>query len=106
VPKASWGSGFNRDPQYLYEKACDHGDYQPAKAFCAYLMKNTSTAFQNVNFERAAACLNGTAQDYRLGPVSMRGGPPGVLVTLQLHEGEESSLVFVATSTGDSARAD
>jgi hypothetical protein len=104
--RTSWGSGFNRDPQYLYEKTCDHGDYQPGKAFCAYLMENTSTEFQNVNFERAASCLSGKAKNLHIGPAPMRGGPPAVLVEVRLHDGEEPSLVFVASSIGDRAGAD
>ncbi|MBZ4187233.1 hypothetical protein K7B09_12965 [Thermomonas sp. RSS23] len=49
-------------PQYpdsLFYKNCDHGEYEPGKRLCQYLMANTSTEFPQHNFRRVLACLNG-----------------------------------------------
>jgi len=94
--KASWGAGFNRNPQFFYQKECDTGGTPPGDRFCAYLMQNTSTEFQRMNFQRAASCLMGQPKDTLAGPFRLRGGPADTFVEIQLREGDDSSLVFIA----------
>lgn len=39
--RTSWGEGFkdSEAPHVLGAKRCEHGEYAPAKAVCAYLMR-------------------------------------------------------------------
>lgn len=42
----SWGSNFKDDEEPAFiAKRCDHGDYEPAKAVCEYLMEHGATEF-------------------------------------------------------------
>jgi hypothetical protein len=56
----SWGSGFkdSDDKLTLYAKRCDHNDYEPAKAVCAYLMKQGAIEFSGNNAKAAVMCLS------------------------------------------------
>jgi hypothetical protein len=44
-----------------FSKSCAHDGYEPGKAFCQWLMGNTSTEFAHINIGRALACLDPSA---------------------------------------------
>jgi hypothetical protein len=56
-----WGGWFTEPDeageQPMYAKSCEHDDYEPGKALCAYLLENTSTEFAGINARRALRCL-------------------------------------------------
>lgn len=56
-----WGALYTKpdapDEQLLYAKACEHESYAPGQALCAYLLKNTSTEFAEINASRALRCI-------------------------------------------------
>jgi hypothetical protein len=55
----SWGSNFKDDEEpVLFAKRCDHGDFDPAKTVCDYLMKHGATEFSGNNAKAAISCLS------------------------------------------------
>jgi hypothetical protein len=61
--RTSWGDTFKDEakgpvPFVLYSKRCEHHEYAPAKAVCAYLMEHGSVEFADGNFKQAVNCLS------------------------------------------------
>jgi len=55
----SWGQNFKDAPEpAIFAKRCEHGDYEPAKKVCDYLMKNGSAEFADANVKNAVSCLS------------------------------------------------
>jgi hypothetical protein len=54
-----WGGGFNgADQDTMFEKACEHNEYVPAKVLCAYLMENGAVEFAGENVKSVISCLS------------------------------------------------
>jgi hypothetical protein len=54
-----WGGGFNgSDQDTMFEKACEHNEYQPARVLCAYLMENGAVEFAGENAKSVISCLS------------------------------------------------
>ena len=49
-----------------FSKSCEHNDTEEGKEFCAYLIKNTSTEFMNINLSRVLRC---SESDYNFGSI-------------------------------------
>ena len=59
----SWGANFkdeakDDDEFVFWAKRCEHGDYDPAKAVCDYLMEYGMTEFSGNNAKAAISCLS------------------------------------------------
>lgn len=67
VLRTSWGSGFDNNPEHLYEIECTHSDYGPGRMLCAYLMEDASIEFASNNFRRALSCLSAHGRDIGAG---------------------------------------
>jgi hypothetical protein len=56
-----WGGRFTEPDhpgeQILSAQSCEHDDYAPGRALCAYLLANTSSEFQGINARRALHCI-------------------------------------------------
>jgi len=55
-----------------FSKSCEHDGYEPGKAFCQWLMSNTSTEFAHINIARALSCLDPSANYASTGRASPR----------------------------------
>jgi hypothetical protein len=98
-----WGGVFSEDKNTVFEKACKHDQYAPAKKLCDYLLENTSTEFATVNFRRALSCL-GQAQAYA-GPQDARIEYLNGKVTSLSARGVRADVqVSVEFSTGSNER--
>jgi hypothetical protein len=91
--RTSWFSN-SKDPEVgQIGKRCDHGGYEPARAACAVLMKNTSIEFAGSNAMRIIECLSpGTrfSSDMQLDHIDVEfqhgSESRGQLISLQLKE--------------------
>lgn len=52
-----WGGVFSTENDVFAEKHCEHGESEPARKLCGYLMENTSTEFAALNINRALRCI-------------------------------------------------
>jgi hypothetical protein len=54
-----WGGGFNgSDQDAMFEKACEHNEYGPAKGLCAYLIESGAVEFAGENAKSVIRCLS------------------------------------------------
>lgn len=90
-----WGAREEGDRIVIGSKSCEHGDYEPGKKLCAYLIENSSTEFAGYNAKRILNCLiprQGITADLEVhnGSFSTRYGSPnrGALIDLQLCPGK------------------
>jgi hypothetical protein len=54
-----WGGGFTgSDQDTMFEKACEHNEYGPAKGLCAFFMENGAVEFAGENAKSVISCLS------------------------------------------------
>lgn len=86
--ETSWG-GSKLNPNAIYSRDCNHGNYTTGASFCSYLMEHSAVEFSEMNFRRALACVDNTPlkrkdydnflpMDYLNAKISSYGGSGGV----------------------------
>jgi hypothetical protein len=54
-----WGGGFTgSDQDTMFEKACEHNQYGPAKRLCAFFMESGAVEFAGENAKSVISCLS------------------------------------------------
>jgi len=96
IMRTFWGAKIVGDDMIIGSKSCDHNDYEPGKALCTYLMRNSSTEFAGYNAKRILNCLSpepgiGENLEIHSGSFSTTFGSPdrGALVDLEIAPGSE-----------------
>jgi hypothetical protein len=71
-----WGARREGDQIIVGSKSCEHGEYEPGRRLCAYLLQNSSTEFAGHNAKRILNCLM---------------PKPGIAADLEIHSGSFST---------------
>jgi hypothetical protein len=54
-----WGGGFTgSDQDSMFEKACEHNQYGPAKRLCAFFLESGAVEFAGENAKSVISCLS------------------------------------------------
>lgn len=90
-----------------WSKQCEHGDTEQGKTLCRYLILHSSTEFAQINFRRAAACMNKAQSigphplfhsDYLTAKFTSYDAQfvrDNVAVTLEFSEGVQNTLPYL-----------
>jgi hypothetical protein len=57
--RTSWGTNFKDATEpAMRAKRCEHGEYEPAKQVCAYLIEHGPTEFSDITVKDSISCLS------------------------------------------------